>query len=517
MRSFRLTIWLLVSAWLSISCQLNVFGQTSDDASKRDAAILQQLDRLAESLNKTQAELAASRAEISELRTRLDAIEGRQTHSSSPDTVDSTVAGQTDQTAPAPAKISEDDWQVLTERVRELHQTKVESGSKSRVKLSGLLLVNAVGASGNTDQLDVPQVATPERSDSPSGYVGGSVRQSIIGLTGYGPDFLGAHTSGDLQMDFFGGLTNTYYGMTGGIARLRTGSLRLDWQNTSVSGGLETPLFSPLSPTSYLTVAEPALSSAGNLWTWTPQVSVEHRLEFDSTELKLRGGLLDPISIGAVMNTYERTPTPGESTRQPAYAFHASFGNRDEDRPVVVGVGGFYSPQDFGYGYSAHNWASTLDWQIGYLRRLQFTGEFFTGKGMEGFGGAPIGTSSSYYSNYPPDYSYAVYANVRSWLLDRLTAMGGWGQVKVKVNTRSEFNLAGGYGGVNSTGLRNASQGNVYLTGVPARNQTFFANYVLRPRSNLLFSAEYRHLRTYGVTYGPETANIVGLAAGFEF
>ena len=82
-------------------------------------------------------------------------------------------------------------------------------------------------------------------------------------------------------MDFFGGLENTYYGVASGIARLRIARLRLDWKNTSIVGGLDTPLFSPLSPTSYLTVAEPALSAAGNMWTWTPQLRVEHRFEFE--------------------------------------------------------------------------------------------------------------------------------------------------------------------------------------------------------------------------------------------
>ena len=44
-----------------------------------------------------------------------------------------------------------------------------------------------------------------------------------------------------------------------------------------------------------------------------------------------------------------------------------------------------------------------------------------------------------------------------------------------------------------------------------------FVNYVFRPRSDLLFSAEYRRLRTYEVNGPPASAGQLGLAMGFLF
>jgi hypothetical protein len=44
-----------------------------------------------------------------------------------------------------------------------------------------------------------------------------------------------------------------------------------------------------------------------------------------------------------------------------------------------------------------------------------------------------------------------------------------------------------------------------------------FANYIVHPRSNLLFSAEYRRLRTYPLLGAPAVAGQIGLAAGFLF
>jgi hypothetical protein len=504
--------WL--AAVLSAFCPLAVLCQTSEPAAQQ-TEILEQLRLLSVSLEKTQEQLSQSQAEIRELRAKIDAMEGGRSvvASATAATASQTLPEQGEtseqQAPPAKANISEDDWQVMNERVAELQQTKVESASKFRVKLSGLLLLNAFTANGRAEQIDVPEIVVPSVPGFPSGYSGASVRQSILGVSGYGPDLLGAHTSGDVQMDFFGGLENTYYGMTGGIARLRIARLRFDWKNTSIIGGLDTPLFSPLSPTSYMTVAEPALSAAGNMWTWTPQVRVEHRFEFEPAQLKVEAGLLDPISVGAVATNYLRLPTPGESSRQPAYALRLSAGNKNEERPLVIGVGGFYSPQQFPYGYVVHNWASTLDWQIGLLRKLELSGEFFIGKGMEGFGGVSLGLT--------PPTNYYNYVNVTLPGLDELTGIGGWGQLKYRVNTRSEFNAAGGYGGLNSTGLRALSTTSPDFATIPARNQTFLANYILRPRSDLLFSVEYRHLRTFNVTGAPNAADVVGLAAGFLF
>lgn len=503
--------WLVVM--LSALCPPFAFCQTAAQSSQQ-AEILDQLRRLSTTLEKTQEQLSESQAEIRQLRIKIDAMEKRTGSAESAGTAVN-PSDQAHNETPAPqvtpsqANISEDDWQVLNERVTELQQTKVESASKFRVKLSGLVLANAFTSSGRAGQIDVPEIALPAIPGGPGGYSGGSLRQSIIGLSGYGPDLLGAHTSGDIQMDFFGGLSNTYYGMTGGIARLRIGRLRMDWKNTSIIAGLDTPLFSPLSPTSYMTVAEPALSEAGNMWTWTPQVRVEHRFEFEPAQVKVEAGLLDPISVGAVANNYLRVATPGENSRQPAYSFRLSARNKSEERPLSIGVGGFYSPQEFFHGSIVHSWTSTLDWQIGLLRKLQLSGEFFTGKGMEGFGGVSLGLT--------PPANYYNYIYVTLPALDTLTGIGGWGQLKYDANAKNEFNVAGGYGGLNSTGLRTLSATNQDFTTIPARNQTFLANYIIRPRSDLLFSVEYRHLRTFSVNGSPNIADIVGLAAGFQF
>jgi len=167
--------------------------------------------------------------------------------------------------------------------VDDQYQTKVESGSKYRLRLSGMVLLNlftnrgAVTTADLADWVDGPDALGRANSTDLS------LRQSQIGLEVFGPEVAGAKTRGDVQVDFAGGFPRTVNGITAGLMRLRTGTIHLDWAHTSVVAGQDSPFFSALSPTSFATVAEPAFAYAGNLWTWTPQVRVEHRLTLTET------------------------------------------------------------------------------------------------------------------------------------------------------------------------------------------------------------------------------------------
>ena len=131
----------------------------------------------------------------------------------------------------------------------------------------------------------------------------------------------GARTSADLNFDFAGGFPQAPNGALLGAARLRTGTVRFDWANTSVVAGQDGLFFAPTSATSAASLAIPALSYSGNLWGWTPQVRVEHRFKVsDSSLISLQAGLLDSLSGDIPDAKYERTSTWGEQSAGPAYA-----------------------------------------------------------------------------------------------------------------------------------------------------------------------------------------------------
>ena len=111
------------------------------------------------------------------------------------------------------------------------------------------------------------------------------MRQSEIGLEVFGPEFAGAKTRAEVQMDFGGGFpTAALDGINTGLFRLRTANMRLDWEHTSVIVGQDGLFISPLSPTSFASLAIPSMGYSGNLWAWTPQVRIERRFDLSGGE-----------------------------------------------------------------------------------------------------------------------------------------------------------------------------------------------------------------------------------------
>jgi len=60
--------------------------------------------------------------------------------------------------------------------------------------------------------------------------------------------------------------------------------------------GQDNAFISPLSPTSFASLAVPTFGYAGNLWGWIPQVRVEHRFDIsDGHNVTVQGGILDNL------------------------------------------------------------------------------------------------------------------------------------------------------------------------------------------------------------------------------
>ena len=122
----------------------------------------------------------------------------------------------------------EEEYQLLGGKVDDQYQTKLESASKYRVRLSGIVLLNLFGNKGGVDNQDLPQIAVGLAPGASTGNVGASLRQSQLGLEVFGPHLAGARTTADLQMDFAGGFSSTWNGVNSGLVRLRTATVRLD-------------------------------------------------------------------------------------------------------------------------------------------------------------------------------------------------------------------------------------------------------------------------------------------------
>ena len=154
------------------------------------------------------------------------------------------------------------------------------------------------------------------------------------------PELRAARSSAEVSIDFFGGVsTNSYgYSSSAGVVRMRQSWVSLDWYKTTAQAGYTMPLISPLSPTSYATVAQPGLAGSGNLWTWSPQLQVEQRIPLtEQSRIGLEGGLIIPPASGY---TSTQLDSPVEASRHPGYegrfSYRADGSRKGIPRPVCA-------------------------------------------------------------------------------------------------------------------------------------------------------------------------------------
>ncbi len=495
---------------------------TTLEQSVRD--LIQQVQQLNVTVSKLQTEVSRSHQETRELRHELEgaldklALANGSAPKGEPFPVTTLNAqGPVQPPASVPTvkqpelneRLSklEENQELLKSKVDDQYQTKIESASKYRMRLSGIALLNVFENGGRVDNQDVPNLALGRGTFDTGGSFGATARQSELGFEVYGPTFAGARTSADLHMDLFGGFPNTTNGVTEGLMRLRTATVRMDWDRTSIVVGQDAPFFSPLSPTSIASLGYPAFSYAGNLWTWIPQVRLEHRANLWGTNsITLQGGLLDPLSGEPPTSETYRVPQAGERSRQPAYASRIAWTHGPDDRPLTLGVGGYYSRQNYGIGRTVDAWAGTADWSVPLSNRLGLTGEFYRGRALGGLGG---GTGRSVLFNGPltdPNSSLAG-----------LNTIGGWTQLKFKASESVEFNAAYGQDNPFSNDLRRFYRSYGYAYSRISRNQSELFNVIYRPRTDLIFSLEYRHINTLETDGDKYTAGHLNLGIGVLF
>ncbi|HXM93286.1 MAG TPA: hypothetical protein VOA64_03365 [Candidatus Dormibacteraeota bacterium] len=477
-----------------------------------------QMSELKSVLAEVRAEMLRSHTETIELRQELQttrqqlAAIGLSTNNVSHPTGEagppgSVMASPQSQGGEETIQKLEEEQQLSNAKLKELHQAKVESASKYPVRLSGLILLNLFSNRGVVNNLDYPTLVVPDRPIDSRGGFGASLRQSLFGLEIFGPRVRGARVSADVQFDFAGGFPNALDGVTMGLLRLRTGVIRMEWPNTTLVAGQDIPFFSPLSPSSIASLALPAFSYAGNLWTWTPQVRLEHRFEFtNNSSVLLQAGILDPLTGEPPISQFLRVPQAGEASRQPAYAARVAWSRRILNRQLTLGMGGYYSRQDWGFHRTLDGWAGTSDWTIPVGNRWELSGEFYRGRALGGLGG---GIGRSVLSSGP-------ITDPRTQVRG-LNATGGWAQVKFRQTEKLEWNAAFGQDNSLAQDLRRFSISQSYFDPSLARNRSSLLNFIYRPRSDLLISGEYRRLRTFTIQGDSDKADQINLSMGVLF
>jgi hypothetical protein len=481
----------------------------SDRIQKLDAAIV----ATQRQLEKSQRELEEMRKELSELRKEM--TDGTESTVSEPTALSrSSSQGTPDDLAAAVQDIREQ--QAMEESQIATHeQAKVETVSKYPFKFTGMVLMNGFVNTVAVDQPATPAVAVPG-----SGTIGASVRQTIFGFDARGPRLFGANSFADLRMDFTGepkyaaSSSQSYpeYSTANSTSpRLRTVHAGLEWSRTQAYFALERPILSPDTPTSLTAIAEPALAWSGNLWAWVPQVVVTQQVtRLRSGDLQIQAALIDPadapLSPSYSTQTAEPASTAEQSSRPGVEARIALVGSGRDEEGNHIGAGGYFARHVTPFARTFDSWAATLDARFRLPAGLQFSGNFYRGLGLGGLGAGAY-----------KDFAYKANPNTGGYFFKALDDVGGWAQLKEKLNERLELNAAYGMDSLFASQMRRyIVPGGTMFQNLTV-NRTYTGNVIYAPSAFLLFSLEYRHINSRPITGSAVEGNIFGIAAGYKF
>jgi len=480
--------------------------------------LTQQIQKLSDAMARTQSQIEQSQRDMEEMRRQLSALQqqvakgGGTTNPPSPPP------------SPAPPTVEAlNEKQAMDEAQIATHeQTKVESDSKYPVKINGLLLFNGFV---NTSKVDI--AATPTVALGGPGSSGASIRQTRLGIEARGPHLLGARSYGDISADFnayqapavnttsnAGVVTySNAYNENNALLRLRTAHAGLNWERTQAYFSYDRPILNPDYPDSLTAVSMPPLAWSGNLWAWNPQVGVAHNFSLSaSQQLRLEAALIDAADAPLVpllpAGVYQRPSvvSTAERSRWPGAEARIAWQGSRSDESTHFGVGGYFSPHRTSDRFTFDAWAATADYRLSFPARLSLVGSAYRGLALGGLGAGGY-----------KDYVYGIDSD-SGWVYHRaLDDVGGWSQLKERVNERLEFNAAIGIDELFAKQLRPYAGPYPAAYQNLARNRTFTGNVIFSPSAYLLFSLEYRYIVSSPVVGSSAASSIIGLGAGYKF
>lgn len=503
------SLFLKASIVFVLTSQLNLMAQTTPPSQPAEELTVQQkIDRLATALDKAQQQVDELRGELNALR------QEQQSKTSQPAAATAPTGNATVSTS------ASEEQEMQAAEIRQQQQVKVESASKFPLRVTGLVLFNAIRNYGAVDEIDLPVSALRRSPGNSHGSVAASMRQTWLGLAGTGPVLGGAHTSARVDMDFFGGVTGGVTSAPAGIVRFRTAAIRAEWEHDALEARMDSPLISPLSPTSIATVAEPALAWSGNLWTWAPELRYVHRFDLGAKyDFVVESGLRDAYLANTQVDQVVRTASPAELSTMPAYEGRIAFGDRrasgfiadayddEEAEGWDVGVGGSFGRQNYGKGVVVNTWAFTGDWRMPLRQWLSLSGEFYTGTGLGSLGGGAY-----------RDVLQGTDPSTGMTSTFGLDATGGWMQLHAEATPRLQLNAAFGQDSGSGSELRSlilAAPTNP--VGFYARNRTIFGNLIYRPWQSFVISPEYRFIQSWPINGFFNVTHVFTLSAGYQF
>src|SRR2546428_5124234 len=206
--------------------------------------------------------------------------------------------------------------------------------AKRTIELTGLVLVNGFFTNARVNNSDVPQFVD---SLAPASAVGGTIRQTRLGLLVTEPDVLRGSFSGEVDVDFYGGQQPSSGGRTFPLLRLRRAVGIVSWDHAQVLFGQESPLVAERSPRSLASVGFPDFAGAGNLWLWLPQFRATLEQGY-TLRLAEQVAVLAPTS-GTAQGLFNTQPDSAERSRRPYLQARVRLAWGPTDHPSEIAIG----------------------------------------------------------------------------------------------------------------------------------------------------------------------------------
>ncbi len=382
-------------------------------------------------------------------------------------------------TAAKPETPLEDRVAVVENRVEEQAQSKLEASQRFPVSLTGMLLFNAFtnGKAAVDSNYYSSLLGTPDRT-------GATVGQTLLGLNFDGPEIAGGgKISGSLNMDFLGGTAPYGYSL-----RLRRGVVNFDWNDRSLSAGLDKPLISQREPNSLAEVAYPALSDAGNPWVWVPQVRYTEHIHLGEHS-GIDAGVSE-LQTAEASSFQSGTQPYSLDLARPGFESRVNFWTESGGTRYEIAPGVHVSDTHV-EGYTVPSRFATLDWLVRPARWIEFTGLVAGGHNMAVLGGFTDG--------FTLPFAGAPIA-VRNF--------GGWAQVSFHLNSRLTLNT---FGGLQAPRIGDLAAGAI------THETQYAGNLIYRLGPNVLLGAEALQERAGSLGQPHEIRNHYDLAIGYLF
>jgi hypothetical protein len=217
-------------------------------------------------------------------------------------------------------------------------------------------------------------------------------------------------------------------------------------------------------------------------------------------------GLWDAVYGGTNLYAYQVLPSEEESEKWPALESRVSW-TVDSQLPFHIGLGGYRGALKTNYATTIPSWAFSSDFGLRLFPKLSILGELYRGSSLAGLGG---GSYKDILTGIDP-----FTGEERSI---GLNAVGGWTQFKLSWSQAVEVNGAIGEDCGYGRDFRSLELAGSYNpVSNLARNQMVTGNLILRPRTYLILSPEYRRILSSSLSGTSYVANLFTLSAGYSF